>query len=172
MHYRELVNQRHAETLGIVRQAGLLTLETAEAYANLALDSLRNRMSAHQQWSLAMADGQAIDLQVPEDAHRYFRKSFHILTQHYADWMHLSEKQMQIAQRNAHEALARLQHWSPRGIEHAVDAMDYAVDAAERSAESLADASVTITQAIDDQIAQTLPTPERATRRKTSRNAG
>lgn len=171
MHYRELVHQRHAETLGIVRQAGLLTLEAAEAYANLSFNTFRSRLNAHQQWSLAMTDGQAADLQLSEDTHRYFHKSFHILTQHYTEWMQLSETQMQIAQRNAHEALARLQQWSPRGTEYVVHAMDYAVDAAERSAESLAEASVTITQAMDARIAGALPPTGRATRRKTTRNA-
>lgn len=166
MSYREFVHQRHAETLGIVRQAGLLTFEAAEAFGRLSLETLRNRVTAHHQWSLAFADGQGTDLQLPEDTHHYLHKSFHIFAEHYAQWMRLNETQMQIAQRNAHETLERLQQWSPHGTEFAAQTLDVVVDAAEHSAESLADASVAITQAMDAHIAVAQPTPPRSTRRR------
>lgn len=166
MSYRELAHQRHAETLGMVRQAGLLAFEAAEAFGRLSLETLRNRLTAHHQWSMAFADGQGIDLRIPEDTHHYLHESFHILAEHYAQWMRLSETQMQIVQRNAHETLERLQQWSPQGTEFAAQTLDVVVDAAEHSAENLADASVAITQAMDAHIAVAQPTPPRSARRR------
>ncbi|MGL1832729.1 hypothetical protein ACKVEX_03885 [Rhodocyclaceae bacterium SMB388] len=168
MSYRELVHQRDAETLGIVRQAGMLALEAAEAFGRLSLETLHNRVTAHHQWSLALADGQPVDLQIPEHTHHYLHRSFHIFTEHYSQWMRLAEAQMQIAQRNAHETLERLQQWSPHGTEFAAQTLDVVVDATEHSAESLADASVAITQAMDARIAEAQPTRPRSTRRRIS----
>jgi len=150
VYSHRIINQHHVDSLSNLEQVGQLTLESIRAASDLSLRAMRSQAQAARAWSSALATGR---FEVPAGNAQLgslVQESVSLLTHHYAQLVQLAESQLHLAHRSTHDALGQLQHWVPREGEAALEAFDLAVDAADRSAESFADAVARVVHMVDE----------------------
>lgn len=157
---RHVLAEHHIESLANAHRAALLGIEAARALSDLGLRTMHAQIVAPlatpHSWTPSCV---GVDLAFAAHPHETLHEALHILTEHYTQWVSLFESQLHLNRHAAHRAVDELEKWSPRGTESALAALDLAVDAAESSAETLAEASVVVAQTADHPADSARPSP-------------
>ena len=163
MYPRQLMLDHHSETLDNL--TGLLQsgLDATHKALDIGLKISREQLCYPYEWSLAVAEGQA-PRQVSELASAHVRGSTHLFTEQYAEMVRFFEAQLHVLSNSAHKVLDHIQYWAPREIESTLLSIDRVVDAAEASADQIADTSVEIVRNMGDELETQQPRP-RSSRR-------
>lgn len=151
MYSRQLIIEHHSESLDNLTGAVHSGLDTVHKTLSLCFKMSREQALYPYDWSIAVAEGQP-PRQVSDLVSESIRSSAHLLTDHYAELVRLFEAQLHVLSQSAHRALDQIQHWSPRGIESTLGHIDCVVDAAEASADQLADASLEIARTMEGRL--------------------
>ncbi len=127
------------------------SLEGMNKSFELSLNMARNHLLYPYALTLALTDGQTPPpvTDVIEDG---VRSSTHLITDHYAQMVHLLESHLHVLNKGAHHSLDRIQYWSPPGVESALGQVDSLLEAAETSTDQFADASVDLARVIEQQL--------------------
>ncbi len=167
MFSRQMMIEHHWDSLDNLNGAYRSSLQTMHKSAALLFRISREHTFYPYDWSLAMVEGET-PRPVPEVFADSFKASTHLVTEHYAELVRSFEAQLHVMSKTAHRMIDQIQHWSPRGVEPTLGRIDCVVDAAETSADQLADASVEIARSMEASLAGT---NDRRRSTKTSRAA-
>ena len=143
------IHQQHLDTIDHFHACGELAVETVGQFTALSLRHLRDTAQTHAARALAFTDG---DAQGPVDldhALATFAESMQLMSARYTRWVALAEAQLRLTQRAAHAHLDELQRWTPAGAALAIDAAERMTDAAESSAELLAEGSMALSRSVE-----------------------
>ncbi|HRQ59415.1 MAG TPA: hypothetical protein PLN31_18530 [Azoarcus taiwanensis] len=154
MFSRQMIIEHHMDSLDNLSGAYRSSLQALHKSFELLFKISRDHAFYPYDWSLAIAEGES-----PRPASDVFQSGFkastHLVTEHYAELVQTFEAQLHVISKSAHRMVDQIQYWSPRGIEPALGRIDCVVDAAETSADQLADASVEIARSMEASLAGT-----------------
>ena len=159
---RHLLRQHHLDAIDNFHAAGVLAADTLQGLSTLSLRHLQSQVSASREQAREIVLGRAQTMDL-EASSAVIRESMELLANSYARWVELVEAQLRLLRLGAHESFEDLRRWTPRGTEVTVTAAELAIDAAESSAELIAEASVAASRMLEEQ-----PTsrPARASQRR------
>ena len=154
MFSRQMMIEHHCNSLDNLNGAYRASLQTMHKSLELVVRISREHSFYPYDWNLALLEGEA-PRPVADLFADAFKTSTHLVTEHYAELVQSFEAQLHVMSQTAHHMIAQIHYWSPRNVEPTLGRIDCVVDAAETSADQLADASVEIARSIEASLAGT-----------------
>jgi hypothetical protein len=138
-----VIANHHRLAIDTLGRAHTQLFDLAAGLLAVAAGSARQALGHRGEANVEVAAG------IPQ---RAFGESLHLLSTAYAAWVHLAVEGWQATQRNAAIALSDFERHVPGGTEPAVEVALRVAEAAERTAEDVAESTIVIAEAADRQV--------------------